>query len=187
MATQSPNLSHRLAFYPCCAADIEVPRRLLSDFADEIVFCDIRRPSGMIRASFPGVLPDVRYVRGDARECVKRMQRIDVLFYRRDSNGEGGSAVYVLGKPFLGEVLQRMPDTGGLIITDGSNSGSGMFRRMTRPQGYTSKSWRCHLRPAVKQPLKQQFNLHIIEVIKLAQPAPSPYSSPAAGSESGEA
>lgn len=186
MAIQSPSFSHRIAFYPCCASDVELPRRLLSDYVDEIVYCDIRKLGGVMRAATCVIRPAVRFVHCDARECVKQMQRIDVLFYRRDSYGEGGSAVYVLGKPFLGEVLKRMPDKGGLIITDGSNSGSGMFRRMTRPNGYASKTWRCHLGPAVTQPFIQHYNLHIIEVSRIAQQEARPYGGPAAGSPSGQ-
>lgn len=31
----------RIAFYPCCANDVEEPRCLLRGYADEIVFCGV--------------------------------------------------------------------------------------------------------------------------------------------------
>lgn len=186
MGTQSNSLSHRIAFYPCCAGDIEEPRFLLREFAEEIVYCDIRKPKELLRASSSKVLPQIRFVRGDALECLRQMEQIDVLFYRRDSNGEGGSALYVLGKPWLSEIVRHMPDSGGRIITDGSNSGSGMFRRMTRPHGYTSKTWKCHLGPAARQPWLQPYKLHIIEVRKLAQQPAGADFDPAAGSKSAQ-
>ena len=68
---------------------------------------------------------------GDAREIISNIAVIDVLFYRRDSNGEGGSGLFVLGDAFLPHILKRFPSEGGLIITDGSNSRGSNFKRMT--------------------------------------------------------
>jgi hypothetical protein len=43
--------------------------------------------------------------------------------------------VYILGKQWLGRILQHFPDEGGLIITDGSNSGDRIFKKMIRSNG----------------------------------------------------
>ena len=34
-------MASRVAFYPCCAIDIEEPLELLRGFAEEVVFCDV--------------------------------------------------------------------------------------------------------------------------------------------------
>ena len=73
------------AFYPCCATDIEEPRRLLAGMVDEIIFCDIRSHKGWeLTAATPG-LPDARFEIMDVRSYLPILPQINVLFYRRDS------------------------------------------------------------------------------------------------------
>ena len=60
---ESPShLSLRRAFYPCCADDIEEPRRLLAGVAEEIIYCDIRRPRGFRHPKSTDGLPSVSFV-----------------------------------------------------------------------------------------------------------------------------
>ena len=181
------NSSHRIAFYPCCANDIAEPRRILRGIADEIVYCDLRKPRSLVTRSDHDTLPIVTFLQADARLAINNLPSLHILFYRRDSGGEGGSGVFILGKRMLACIIQRFPDRGGLIITDGSNSGSRLFERMIRPEGYTSKTLGSHFEPAREQTFIQPYGLYTIKVEKLTQQSPPPYSSPAAGSESGEA
>jgi hypothetical protein len=93
-----------------------------------------------------------------------------VLFYRRDSTGEGGSGIFILGKHILEKILHHFPDQGGYIVTDGSNRGSGIFRKMIRHGGYTRKSWKMHFMLSQEQPWIEDLGLYKIEVkrIKIA-------------------
>jgi hypothetical protein len=91
-------MQHRVAFYPCCGLDIQRPLELLRPYADEVIFCDINkslRPRWQKFANTmaPGGLRPA-FLIGDAREVISRITRIDVLFYRNDSGGEGGSGVF---------------------------------------------------------------------------------------------
>lgn len=58
-------------------------------------------------------------ISADAEEIFPKMNRIDVFFYRGDSQGEGGSNIYWLDK-YIQEILRKMPPK-GYIVTDGSN------------------------------------------------------------------
>jgi len=98
----------------------------------------------------------------DVRTVVDRIERIDVLFYRRDSGGEGGSGVFVLGDSFLPRLLGRFSVNGGVLITDGSNSRGGNFKRMTGSSGLTKHGW--HFEQAVDQPFLMKHHLHVISV-----------------------
>jgi hypothetical protein len=138
-------MQHRVAFYPCCGPDIERPLQLLRPYPDEVVFCDTNKSLQpqwqrcLLAAAPDGPRPTL-LVR-DVREAISRMTLINVLFYRKDSDGEGGSGVLVLGDSFLPEILQRFPPEGGLIITDGSNSRGGNFKRMKRSNGMCKHGW----------------------------------------------
>lgn len=160
--------SHRVAFYPCCARDITAPCELLRGLVHEIIYCDLKRP-GVLQQSVSKSFPRVTFVCGNAIDVLVTIPIIHVLFYRRDSGGEGGSGQYILNKRWLAAITRRMPDSGGLIITDGSNSGNAMFRRMTRVQGFNSKALGCRFMPAAQQPWIQSLGLHIIEVTKNTQ------------------
>lgn len=162
-------MSHRVAFYPCCSTDIEEPLGLLRDFADEVVFCDVNpslRPrwneiSARFSEGLP--LPNASFLVDDVRTVVNCIERIDVLFYRGDSGGEGGSGILVLGDSFLPRLLRRFPPHGGYIITDGSNSRGSNFRRMTRPSGLTKHGWRFH--KTAEQPFLSKHGLYVISVV----------------------
>jgi hypothetical protein len=160
-----------VAFYPCCRDDLIEPLTLLRPYADEAVFCDsdgrlesrLRRLACASESGGPTALIRI----GDARQVILTLSRINVLFYRRDSEGEGGSGLFVLGDSYLPLVLQRFPADGGLIITDGSNSRGSNFKRMVRPSGMTKHGWRFH-RPPEQPPLLVQAGLHLIEVRRAA-------------------
>lgn len=61
---------------------------------------------------------DPGFIVGDAFAALSQLDVIDVLFYRRDSSGEGGSGIFVLGDSFLRPVLKQSAPKGGLIVTD---------------------------------------------------------------------
>ena len=169
MVAQSLDSLRKRAFYPCCADDVDEPRRLLAGVVEEIIYCDLRCPRRWIQQESSGSLPAIRLIQGDVREHIDSLPTIHVLFYRRDSPGEGGSGVYILGKQWLSRVLQRFPDEGGLIITDGSNSGNSIFKKMIRPDGYIRKSWQCQFWPSREQPWLETYSLHRIEMKRLTQ------------------
>src|SRR5437879_2314262 len=77
MKTKQP----RRAFYPCCAADIEEPRRLLAGTVDEIIFCDIRPYKSWVVTATNRNLPDVRFEIMDVRSYLPNLPQISVLFY----------------------------------------------------------------------------------------------------------
>lgn len=159
-------MSHKVAFYPCCRLDFERPLQILAEYADEVVFCDIdiriAAEQQILIAKRSNTSPRARVQCGDAREVVKEVQQIDVLFYRRDGVGEGGSGLFVLGDSFLPDILARFPTSGGLIITDGSNSRGSNFRRMIRRSGLEKHGWRFFA--PVIQPLLSSDGLYVIEV-----------------------
>jgi hypothetical protein len=99
---------------------------------------------------------------GDVREAITQVGLINVLFYRRDSAGEGGSGIFVLGDSFLPYILQRFPVDGGLIITDGSNSRGGNFKRMIRPDGMRNHGWSFRKSPG--QPHLESDGLYVVAV-----------------------
>ena len=160
-------MQHRVAFYPCCGLDIERPLELLRPYADEVIFCDINRSLQRRWQKFlnpmPPFGPRPTSLTGDAREVISQITQINVLFYRKDSDGEGGSGIYVLGESFLPHVLQRFPGDGGLIITDGSNSRGSNFKRMKRPNGMCRHGWAFRRSP--EQPYLASDGLHVITVI----------------------
>src|SRR5262245_40500707 len=107
-------MSKRTGFYPCCAFDIDAARRLLIGFVDIIIFCDVNpevsRLVEQVAAEAGGpYLPEVRALIGDASHALEQLETIDVLFYRRDSDGEGGSGVYVIGDGYMRRLLPRFP------------------------------------------------------------------------------
>ena len=157
-----------IAFYPCCAADIFDPCRILNGMAAEIVFCDVddrlRVKWQELAATAPLGSPKATFVIGDALGVVKEMPRIDILFYRRDSDGEGGSGVYVLGDQFLRKLALKFPSQGARIITDGSNSRGSNFGRMIRKRGLAKHGWRFF--PEAEQPFLTGYGLQVIGVEK---------------------
>lgn len=163
----------RVAFYPCCDRDIEEPLTLLKPFVDDVIFCDIN--SSLLprwRASISSLVggPNASFRVGDVRQVISTIEIIDVLFYRGDSAGEGGSSVFVLGDSFLPSILERFHPEGGLIITDGSNSRGSNFERMIRKSGMKKHGWSFHNLP--EQPYVEHNGLHIIKAMPIpaAQP-----------------
>ncbi len=163
-------LTYKVAFYPCCAFDILEPLEMLSGYANEVVFCD---PDPNVQAEFSTIsnnLPDIslraRLISDDARRGIQTLERIDVLFYRRDSTGEGGSNILVLAKPFLPTVLEKMPSKGGLIITDGSNRGNHYYQKTFRPQGVKKFGYHLQALPETEQPFVKE-GLKVIAVTRL--------------------
>ena len=108
-------------------------------------------------------MPAASFIVGDVREVLPSLPTIDVLFYRRDSNGEGGSGVYILGDSILPVILGRFSVDGGLIITDGSNSRGGNFTKMTRQSGLRKHGWNF-IRLA-EQPLVNTRQLFLISAV----------------------
>jgi hypothetical protein len=164
----------KTAFYPCCNRDILGPIHLLSGYVDKIIFCDINPrlkttwnrllPNGAKRN-----LPMAEFIVGDAKEVCSQLSSVDVLFYRRDSTGEGGSALFVLGDMFLRPLLEHFPSNGGLIFTDGSNSRGGNFKRMIRRNGLVKHGWKFSTTP--EQPYLDAHSLWKISVSPHHEPS----------------
>jgi len=157
----------KTAFYPCCNTDIEVPLRLLSGYVDKIIFCDIdprmrSRWKRILKEINDDQLPTAEFIVGDAKEVCLGLPVIDVLFYRKDSTGEGGSGLFVLGDMILRPLLQHFPSYGGLIFTDGSNSRGGNFKKMIRTNGLIKHSWKFST--ALVQPYLDQHGLWKVSV-----------------------
>lgn len=158
-------MPHRVAFYPCCQCDIEEPLLLLAPFADEVIFCDLNSkllPLWRKVVSSGSGVPRAEFMTGDVRKVISNIKVIDVLFYRNDNPGEGGSGVFVLGDSFLPSILERFNPRGGLIITDGSNSRGSNFKRMIRKSGMTKHGWSFRMSP--DQPYLDHYGLHVVEV-----------------------
>jgi hypothetical protein len=153
-----------VAFYPCCGDDVREPLILLRDYVDEVIFCDVderlsskwHRIASATEFNSPAATFRVR----DVNQIVHTLSVINLLFYRRDSAGEGGSGVFVLGDSVLPLILRCFPAEGGLIITDGSNSRGGNFKKMMRPSGLTKHGWKFSR--ASEQPYEDKHQLHII-------------------------
>ena len=115
----------KTAFYPCCGVDIEFPMKLLAESVGEFYFCDTGlngyKKFGQIPKNLDNDI-NLHFLNKNVWEAVICLPQIDLLFYRRDGMNEGGSGVEVLFDEFLSLVLQKFPDHGGTIITDGSNA-----------------------------------------------------------------
>ncbi len=161
----------KTAFYPCCAGGIEEPRILLRNYADEIIFCDLKSKPLRRRKSVEGGqsdLPIAKFVVGDVREIGPYLPSINVLFYRRDGVGEGGSGVFILGDSVLPHILKHFPGEGGLIITDGSNSRGGNFEKMISQNGLRKHGF--NFTKLAVQPLVERNRLWIVSVTPAANP-----------------
>lgn len=122
----------RNAFYPVCARDYLEPLRLLKGWVDEFIFCDIKcmpRSSADLNAlkriAKDGELPNPNIFVGDALVAMRVLKPVDLFFLRRDSDGEGGSELQLLGPERL-PIVTNMIKPGGLLVTDWSN-GRGWF------------------------------------------------------------
>lgn len=126
--------SRKIAFYPCCAHDIREPHQMLTGIVDEIIYCDIY-PNLRDDQTLSVSPPTRQFWREDALQAIARISHIDVLFYRRDGTSEGGSGLFILGERIFPLILAKMRRDECRIITDGSNSRGGRFRKMNRASG----------------------------------------------------
>ena len=60
--------------------------------------------------------PRATWVREGAFEALQELGEIDLLFYRRDSDGEGGSRIFVLGDVFMSSLLPHFYAGQGLVF-----------------------------------------------------------------------
>lgn len=127
----------KIAFYPCCANDFTEPYSILSEIVDEIIFCDIsplaEKEFHKQQASFP----KASFLLQDVIIALKEINYIDVFFYRKDSTGEGGSAIYFFGDHVFPLIVEKLNKDGALIISDGSNARGANWRKIKRTNGAT--------------------------------------------------
>lgn len=134
----------KVAVYPFCGSDFRRTLFILRNYVDHIIFCDIdpKRLAAFdlfkTKKHFPQI-PTCEFYLGDAIECLHSIKKLDVLYYKGDGVGEGGSGVFILGDRVLEWLVPKMANT-GLIITDGSNSRGSNFERMIRPSGLNKHS-----------------------------------------------
>lgn len=159
-------MPRKIAFYPCCGRDVQEPLSILTGMVDEVIFCDIsprHRESWKAYEQNNGVSrPQATFITNDVRVEVDQLTGIDVLFYRRDTEGEGGSGIFVLGDSFLSPFLKKFNPAGGFIITDGSNSRGGNFERMKRKSGLIKHDYQFNAQE--EQPLLDAYDLWMITV-----------------------
>jgi hypothetical protein len=165
----------RIGFYPCCAGDIEEPRRFLAPYVDEILFCDLKQSRAWNAVCNEPGLPVATFLQGDARELIPTLPPICVLFYRNDSSGEGGSRLKIVGRVLLHKILTRFDRDGGWIFTDGANSDGGKhFEKLLGVDGYGKPSWGFHLRKVNGFDLRNRLGapVHAIKVSPLPPSVP---------------
>jgi hypothetical protein len=122
----------RTGFYPVCARDYVEPLRLLKGWIDELIFCDIMcmpKSSAALdelrHLAKEEKLPNPSILTGDALVAMRVLKPVDLFFMRRDSDGEGGSELNLLGPDRLPDVVKKIkPD--GLLVTDRA-CGRGWF------------------------------------------------------------
>jgi hypothetical protein len=110
----------RIGFYPCCYRDTIKPAQLLREWVDELIFSDTSLHAHQefedSVESYTGAI-ERRFIVGDWRETASSLGRIDLLFYRNDSEGEGGSGISALSREYLPIILGKMPEV-GYIVSD---------------------------------------------------------------------
>lgn len=114
------NNNLKTVFYPCCGLDIDSTLNILGEKSYNFIFCDIKHYNNWGVKQRPN--SSVKFLKMDAIEAISKLPKIDILFYRRDGNSEGGSGIEVLGDKYLSALLTKFPTSGGNIITDGSNA-----------------------------------------------------------------
>jgi hypothetical protein len=175
MENQLPTSSpHRVAFYPCCAGDLEEPRRILAPYVDEILFCDLRKSKAWDRLVEGEGLPKATFLQGDANTLIDELENLTVLFYRRDNPGEGGSNLPIMKKEMLSRILARFDPAGGWIFSDGSMS-SKTFDLICSKDWHSKPSLGFQFREREKSSLEIAVpqSLHVIEVRPLAVKKPA--------------
>lgn len=123
---------NRMGFYPVCARDYLEPLQMLKGWVDHLIFCDIkyvpRSNSELVelrKTVNKEALPQASFFLGDALTAMACLRPVDLFFLRQDSDGEGGSALHLLGPDRLPSVVE-MIEPGGLLVTDRMN-GRGWF------------------------------------------------------------
>jgi hypothetical protein len=153
----------KIAFYPCCADDFEESYAILNDLVDEIIYCDLNKYSLKRFMQKHLSFPKAQFILRDAVEAIKEIECIDVLFYRKDSSGEGGSAIYFFGDKIFPFIVEKLNKNGALIISDGSNARGSNWRKMSRKNG--AELYGRNFKPADKQKyLEYRGNGPIIEI-----------------------
>ena len=125
----------KIAFYPCCADDFEESYAILDDLADEIIYCGLSKSAQRTFNEKYKFFPKAKFILTDAVEAIKEINCIDVFFYRKDSNGEGGSAIYFFGDKIFPFIVEKLNKNGSLIISDGSNARGSNWRKMNSKNG----------------------------------------------------
>lgn len=84
---------------------------MLNGYADEIVFCD---PNPSLKDEFASLMaqrqecsPTARLLSNGARRGIQTLERINVLFYRRDGTGDGGSVCLCWLNHFYSSCLRK--------------------------------------------------------------------------------
>ena len=118
-------------FYPCCGMDWVSPIKLLGKENYNFFFCDIREYK-----SWKTVSENVKFFKMDAWDVISSLDKIDVLFYRRDSMGEGGSGIKILGEDYLTRLSVKFSSFGVELYTDGSNVSKSRFKALKNNRVY---------------------------------------------------
>lgn len=127
--------TNKIAFYPCCNTDFLEPYTALENYFDTFIFCD---PNKSLIKRFNEVsdrLPKACLWSMALDKAIPRLHHIDILFYRRDSVGQGGSCVFVLGDQYFRHIAPKFSSEGGIIISDGSNARGKNWKGMNRKNG----------------------------------------------------
>ncbi len=146
-------MNARIAFYPFCGNDIKEPLEILNGRVDVVVFCDndpqykdYWHSEKRLKQLRP--IPVSGFVCRDPIAVILDMRRIDVLFYRR-YGGSTGENPFDLQPYLLPLILSRMPESGGLIITDGSICQPHMWEKIVT--GVRVSKYGCHFELAHPQ------------------------------------
>lgn len=152
----------KTGFYPACGRDVKEPLSILGDLVDRVVFCDINPLlqdswSKLITRKLTTYKAVPEFVVGHAKDVLLSLDRLDVLFHRKDGMGEGGSGLPIFSKDWLKIITDKMPEEGGMIITDGSNTWGHQFKKILRDDGLALCDWKFTLNQNVSQPPHNQL------------------------------
>lgn len=160
----------KIALYPCCGSDFDLPSTILLPYADTVLFCDVKTSNQReyIRWSRhgSGCMPiETQFSRESVWKLLLNFPELTTFFYRKDSSGEGGSGIKVFGDEFMSLLMTKFA-LSGYIISDGSNSVDGIFQQMISRKGLERYGYFFSL--SVEQPFKAEYELHLIEVRRLS-------------------
>lgn len=140
--------SERVCFYPACANDYLEPLELFKDWIDLFYFCDNRLTNAYVskfnhasKKASEKCLPTPSLLCIDALSAIKNLRPVDIFFQRRDSHGEGGSGLFLLGNERLPFVL-AMLKANGLIVTDCTYVGSWLTELTSKKESSIEVSGR---------------------------------------------